>query len=82
MPLLEPNCGAMPASVVTAPAGVICRIVLLLVSATYTVPAVLTATPRGELNRAALPVPSVLPVFPARPANVVTTPLGVIFRIV
>ena len=66
----------------TTPAGVICLIVLLLESTTYTVPAALMATPRGELNRALLPVPSVLPLVLASPANVVTTPPGAIFRIV
>ena len=40
------------------------------------------ATPRGWLKRAALPVPSTLPAEPARPASVVTTPAGVILRIV
>ena len=62
-----------PASVVTTAAAVTWRILLLLVSATYNVPALSTATPRGPLNRAALPVPSVFPDVPARPASVVTT---------
>src|SRR5205823_13648032 len=58
------------------------RIVLLTVSATYTLPEESVATPSGLLNRAALPVPSALPPFPASPASVVTTPAGVILRIV
>ena len=37
---------------------------------------------RGAPNRAALPVPSAKPDWPALPANVVTSPLGVIFRTV
>jgi hypothetical protein len=53
-----PNKPAEPANVETAPPGVIARIVWLLVSPTYTVPKLSTATPRGELNRAGL---SVLP---------------------
>ena len=70
-----------PASVVTTPAGVIVRI-LPTPSATYTVPTLSTAIPWGELNRAALPVPSVPPAVFARPANVVTLPTGVTLRIV
>ena len=45
-------------------------------SATYNLPAPSTATPSGRLNRAALPVPSVLPLDPAKPASVVTMPPG------
>src|ERR1035437_5927547 len=68
--------------VVTIPEFVIFRMVLLLVSATKTLPAPSTATPLGNLKRAAAPVPSALPDEPAVPASVVTTPLGVIFRMV
>ncbi len=38
--------------------------------------------PTGWLNRAADPVPSVVPTLPAVPARVVTTPAEVILRIV
>ena len=38
--------------------------------------------PYGVLKRAAAPVPSVEPAWPAVPARVVTTPAGVILRIV
>jgi hypothetical protein len=57
---VEASRDVVPASLVVTPAAVTLRILLLLVSATYTVPAPSTATPRGLLNRAALPVPSVL----------------------
>ena len=36
----------------------------------------------GVVNRAAEPVPSVVPIVPAMPAMVVTTPAGVTLRIV
>src|SRR6478609_9888666 len=72
----------MPASVVTSPAGVILRITALSSSATYTLPALSTATPFGKLNRAALPEPSVLPKVSAWPARVVTVPSLVILRMV
>ena len=68
----------VPAMVVTTPAGVTLRIVLLPVSATYTLPELSTARPPGWLKPAALPVPSVDPNVP--PASVVTTPAGVILR--
>ena len=55
---------------------------LLPESATKTLPAPSTATPLGQLKRAAAPVPSALPDEPAVPASVVTTPAGVIFRMV
>ena len=45
-------------------------------------PALSTATPAGALKRAALPVPSTSPACPGDPARVVTTPAGVILRIV
>ena len=50
----------------------------LLVSATYTFPAESTATPRGALNEATVLLPVANPADPL-PANVVTTPPGVIF---
>jgi hypothetical protein len=46
------------------------------------VPALFTATPAALLKRAALPVPLALPVTPGEPAKVVTTPAGVILRVV
>lgn len=79
---LPPYCDADPASVVTTPAAVIFRMVLLPESATKTLPAPSAGTPLGTLKLAAAPVPSALPYKPAVPASVVTTPLGVIFRIV
>ena len=39
-------------------------------------------TPSGVKKRAAVPVPSVLPLAPATPANVLTTPVALIMRIV
>ena len=67
----RPRCRlpATPASVVTTPAGVTFRIVLLQVSATYTLPALSTATPSGWQNRAALPVPSALPEASRQPGQ-------------
>src|SRR3954468_23586475 len=66
-----------PANVVTTPAGVILRIMLLPSSATYTLPAGSNATSPGVLNNPALPVPFVEPliepagseVVPERPAT-------------
>ena len=46
-PSLLPAERAKPAMVVTTPVGVILRIVLSSVSATYTLPDVSTATPAG-----------------------------------
>src|SRR5262249_50467982 len=66
----------IPATVVTAPLGVILRIVALPVSATYTFPAVSTVTPDG-CRKPAAPVPSVLSGIRAVPASVVTSPTGV-----
>src|SRR5436190_413562 len=71
-----------PASVVTIPTDVILRMVLLPASATYRLPAASTATPCGRQNRAALRGPSALPQYRASPAGVVTTPPGVILRMV
>ena len=45
-------------------------------------PELSTAIPSGLLKRAVVPVPSALPLLPAKPASVLTVPLGVIFRIV
>ena len=53
---------------------------LFKISATYTLPLKSTATPEGELNDAAVPVPFAEPDEPL-PANVVTTPAAVIFLI-
>ncbi len=83
VPSVLPVVPAVPARVVTTPPGVIMRMVSLPVSATKTSPVVgSSVTPTGPLNRAAEPVPSVLPAVPAVPARVVTTPAGVIMRIV
>src|ERR1035437_3983975 len=81
-PSALPQFPALPASVVTAPAEVTFRIVLLPESATKTLPTASTATPDGPLNCAELPVPSLMPGVPALPASVVTTPAEVTFRIV
>ena len=82
VPSAVPGLPAVPASVVTTPPDVIIRIVWLPVSPTYTLPAASTATPTGALKCAPSPVPSVLPLMPASPANVVTTPAALILRIV
>src|SRR5262245_52855791 len=91
-PLLVPSAlpavPARPAQVVTTqlvPTVVTFRIVLLYVSATYTLPALSTAAPYGVLKRALAFVPSLVPgkERPA-PATIVTTqfvPCGVTFRI-
>ena len=73
---------AIPAQVLTTPAGVILRIVQLPPSTTYSSPPLPTATPRGARNRAAPRTPSSLPNIPARPASVLTTPSGVVVRMV
>ena len=82
VPSVKPGILAEPASVVTTPSGVIFRIVLLPQSATMGLPLPSIAMPRGFLNRAALPVPSVLPDAPAVLAKGLTTAAGVIFRMV
>src|ERR1017187_6388924 len=56
--------------------------VSLLRSATKTLPVSSAATPHGLRNRALAPMSSWLPGWPASPAKVLTTPLGVIFRMV
>lgn len=58
----------------------ILRILWLAVSATYTLPGPSTATPNGWSKLAAVPVASVDP-FEPDSASVVTTPFGVIVRI-
>src|SRR5205809_7791352 len=82
VPLALPVLAAKPAKVLTTRPGVILRMVLLLVSATKMLPTLSMATAAGPLKRAALPVPLTLPVLPAKPAKVVTTPAGVILRMV
>src|SRR5512142_1361652 len=68
------------ASVLTTPAAVIFRTEPFPASATYRFPAVSAAIPAGPLKDAAVPAPSAAPTEP-EPANVVTTPAGVILRI-
>src|SRR5262245_40069127 len=85
MPSSLPVLPASPASVVTTPPGLILRMVWLPESATHTVHDKSSWTHAGHSNRAVLPlppVPSVLPVLPACPASVVTTPAGLILRMV
>src|SRR5271157_4030301 len=72
-PLLLPTTNSVPARVLTTPAGVILRIVLVTPSATYRLPLMgSTATPRGERNCAPDPVPSTLPGMYTVPAMVLT----------
>ncbi len=73
---------AVPANVVTLPPASIFRIVWLPLSATYRLPAVSPAMPRGALKRADANGPSADPGVPARPPTVVTTPADVARRIV
>src|SRR6266496_4340483 len=84
VPSALPAVPAVPASVVTTPeAMTIRRMVWLFLSATYRlVPLLSTARTWGRLNSAAAPVPSALPAVPAVPARVLTTPAGVILRMV
>src|SRR6185436_16595932 len=79
-PRTMPATPAVPATVVTTPAGVTLRIVELSASVTRRLPALSTATPVGRLKRASGPVPSALPDTNAVPAKVVTTPAGVTLR--
>ena len=80
VPSAEPNTPE-PANVVTTPAGVILRTSKLAHSVTYKLPAASIAMPSGQLNRASNGfVEFVLPETPEAPAKVVTTPAGVIFR--
>jgi hypothetical protein len=77
--LIVPARGGLPATVVTAPPIVTCRIAWFCVSATKSdVP--LVPIPFGPLNRAAAPVPSANPAASAPPASVVTNPAPSIFR--
>jgi hypothetical protein len=69
----------LPASVVTTPPGATLRMRWLSQSATMTLPLLSTATPKGLLNEAPAPVPSVNAYDPL-PASVVTTPPGVTLR--
>ena len=64
----------------TNPPGVILRIILLSVSATYKLPEASTAIADGAKKLAAIPCPSLLPDAPD-PARVVTKPPLVILRI-
>src|SRR4051812_28176972 len=64
----------VPPTVVTTPADVTLRMRLLLVSATYTLPAASTLTPDGLLNLALDPVASVNPAVPEPASNVTTAP--------
>src|ERR1022692_3359860 len=64
------------------PIGDISLILLLFESATNRLPLPSMATAEGCQNKARLAFPSALPAKPAVPANVVTTPAAVIFRIV
>ena len=81
VPFTKPATPALPATVLTRPAGVILRMAWLLRSATKMVPSAAMATPRGFLKRAIDPRPSALPLTPARPARVDTSLAGVINRI-
>jgi hypothetical protein len=78
LPLLSvvPLAPARPASVVTVPSGAILRIVRLPWSATYTLPFVSTARPRGVLKRAAVPFLSTVPPVVASPARMEMPVLG------
>ena len=65
----------LPANVVTTPPAAILRMRLFPVSEMKTFPAVSTATPRGKLKAAFVPVPSANAADPL-PAKVLTTPPG------
>jgi len=80
VPSALPFTPAVPASVLTAPAGVILRMVSLPLSAMNTLPALSVAMPVGSLKRAVIPAPSELPMAPGVPASVLTIPAGVILR--
>src|SRR5580693_603155 len=66
---VEPELPAVPATVVTTPAGVIILITSLFLSATNMFPLESTARPAGWLNDAADPVPLLLPSAPGVPAR-------------
>jgi hypothetical protein len=81
-PLVTPSVPP-PANVVTAPPGVIVRILLFPESETMTLPFAKNATPWGLKKPALLPTPLVDPdvmPFAPPPASVVTTPTGVTTR--
>ena len=69
----------LPANVVTTPPAAILRMRLFPESPMKTFPAVSTATPRGALKEAPVPVPSANAADPL-PARVLTTPPGVTLR--
>ena len=71
VPSAEPEL-PLPAKVVTTPAGVIFLMRLLSPSATYTLSLLSTATPKGLLKEADVPVASVAPLTPSIPAKVLT----------
>jgi hypothetical protein len=75
VPSVVPAVPAVPARVVTTPVEItILRIVLVKKSVTYRfVPSFVI--PNGILNKALVPVASVVPEVPAVPARVVTTPV-------
>src|SRR3569833_1442171 len=81
-PSTVPGVPAVPAIVVTTPAGVTSRIVELPESPTYRLPAVSIVRPDGYKNFAAGPVASTAPLNPAVHASVVTPQPGVTLRIV
>ena len=72
--------GAGVGRVVSVTAGETLRILLFLMSDTYRVPSVSTATPYGRLNETAAPTPSAKAADPD-PAIVVTKPNELISRI-
>src|SRR6266581_4476337 len=74
----------LPARVVTTPVAMTIRRMLLppRVDTYRLVPLLSMTKPPGWLNVAAAPVPSTLPDVPAVPARVLTTPAGVILRMV
>ena len=77
-----PSCAApqpQPASVLVEPAGAITRTRQPPASTTKTFPYTSTAESHGKLKSAFVPVPSTLSATPARPASVVTAPLGSTF---
>ena len=78
MPYPSKNPAVPPAKVVTFPFELIIRILLLVVSATYTL-LEFTAIPCGYLNCALVPYPSINPRVP--PAKVLTYTFELIIRI-
>src|SRR5262245_26812924 len=82
VPSARPLTPAIPPTVVTVPSDTIARMVLLPVSAMYSVPLASIAIPDGLEKRAAVPTSSTLPGAPAAPAIVVVSPVAVTRRIV